>query len=587
MPSLLHDHRFLTRLQTAGSQGANPRIERVLVYSRLFLAVTAMLAARIQPIAPLHYNDLAQLVLLAYAIYSLAQLLWLNYTVPSRRFVAWSQLGDIIWPLLLSVYSDVPNPVFVIFFAFALTAAAFRWGFPETMLTALFSAVLCVIQAFLVSKGTRAFQHLLFTTVDWHRVVLRCGYLLLTGFLLGYLAEMEKELRAEIALTNRLLALSRIGNRFADALREISTEFGRVFGTNDIYHVAYQLNTDQVYKWELTPSVSTSHLRELLPSGADAELMRAYPYAFYMKRTARGISIDALDEEGRRIDTQPYQGLPLPIDADSILCVTLEMGREWQGRFVLRNATMGRNRERELRFALNTLRQVAPALYSIYLFRRLRARAGAIERARVARELHDTSIQSLIGIEMQMDVLRRCSNGDGTMAAELGRIQDLLRGEVLNLRELMQSLRATDFEPHQFLDFMAELVERFRRDTGLDARFVSELPEVSLPVPVCRELARVVQEGLVNVRKHSGAHSVCVRFGVLNNSWRLVIDDDGHGFSFMGRQTLRELDEFRRGPAVIKERVRAIGGDLVLESTPGHGSRLEITVPQKGYELYG
>jgi len=342
-----------------------------------------------------------------------------------------------------------------------------------------------------------------------------------------------------------------------------------------------------VYKWELTPSVSTSHLRELLPSGADAELMRAYPYAFYMKRTARGISIDALDEEGRRIDTQPYQGLPLPIDADSILCVTLEMGREWQGRFVLRNATMGRNRERELRFALNTLRQVAPALYSIYLFRRLRARAGAIERARVARELHDTSIQSLIGIEMQMDVLRRCSNGDRTMAAELGRIQDLLRGEVLNLRELMQSLRATDFEPHQFLDFMAELVERFRRDTGLDARFVSELPEVSLPVPVCRELARVVQEGLVNVRKHSGAHSVCVRFGVLNNSWRLVIDDDGHGFSFMGRQTLRELDEFRRGPAVIKERVRAIGGDLVLESTPGHGSRLEITVPQKGYELYG
>ncbi len=72
---------------------------------------------------------------------------------------------------------------------------------------------------------------------------------------------------------------------------------------------------------------------------------------------------------------------------------------------------LGRNRERELRFAQNALRQVAPALYSIYLFRRLRSRAGAMERARVARELHDTAIQSLISIEMQVDVLRRRSNG--------------------------------------------------------------------------------------------------------------------------------------------------------------------------------
>jgi signal transduction histidine kinase len=69
--------------------------------------------------------------------------------------------------------------------------------------------------------------------------------------------------------------------------------------------------------------------------------------------------------------------------------------------------------------------------------------------------------------------------------------------------------------------------------------------------------------------------------------WKLVIDDDGHGFPFAGRFTLTELDEYRRGPTVIKERVRAIGGDLVIESTPGHGSRLEITIPQKGYESYG
>lgn len=166
-------------------------------------------------------------------------------------------------------------------------------------------------------------------------------------------------------------------------------------------------------------------------------------------------------------------------------------------------------------------------------------------------------------------------------------MQRLLREEVLNLRELMQSMRPVDIGPHQFLDFIAGLVERFSRDTGIAVRFISEPEEVTLPAPTCNELVRVVQEGLVNIRKHSGAQSAVVRFGSQNSHWKLVINDDGKGFPFDGRYSLTELDGLRRGPTVIKERVRAVGGDMVIESTPGHGSRLEITIPQKGYESYG
>jgi signal transduction histidine kinase len=78
-----------------------------------------------------------------------------------------------------------------------------------------------------------------------------------------------------------------------------------------------------------------------------------------------------------------------------------------------------------------------------------------------------------------------------------------------------------------------------------------------------------------------------VRFGARNGCWKLVIDDDGRGFPFAGRFNLTELDELRQGPTVIKERVRAVGGDLLIESNPGRGARLEIMVPQKGYESYG
>ena len=63
----------------------------------------------------------------------------------------------------------------------------------------------------------------------------------------------------------------------------------------------------------------------------------------------------------------------------------------------------------ELRFLQELVRQIGPAVYNVYLLRRLRLRAGALERARFARELHDGAVQSLIAVEMQVDVLRRQS----------------------------------------------------------------------------------------------------------------------------------------------------------------------------------
>jgi signal transduction histidine kinase len=583
--------RFLSRLQATGLPYGNPRVEQVLGVARLFLAFMSLLAGHLRPFSPQPYRDLAVFVLLGYTVHSLGLFIWLRMDPePSASFVLWEQITDVLWPVLLCLFTDPPNSVFYIFFLFALVAAAFRYGLIETMAVAMISVALFLLQAAVVAFGPPHVRQLLLTGVDPAWIIFRCGYLLLTGFLLGLLAETEKELRAEIAMVNRLLSLARIGNRLSDTVVNISMEIAQVFDSSRVYEVAYQAGTGQMFRWEIEPPVKpVVRMQEVAASEHAAAAMTGYPHTFFMKRGRNGqCSIDALDDEGRRLRSTELKRLPMPIaGVDSILAVALEMGREWTGRFVVINAKLGASHERELRFAQNVTRQVAPALYSVYLFRRFRSRVGAIERARVARELHDTAIQSLISIEMQVDVLRRRPEAGAQLGSELERIQELLRKEVLNLRELMQTMRPIDIGPHQFLDFIAQLVERFRRDTGIATTFVSELQEVTLSSTACRELARMVQEGLVNIRKHSGARSALVRFGAQGGLWKLVIDDDGHGFQFAGRFTLTELDEFRWGPTVIKERVRAIGGDMVIESTPGHGSRLEITIAQKGFEPYG
>ncbi len=209
-------------------------------------------------------------------------------------------------------------------------------------------------------------------------------------------------------------------------------------------------------------------------------------------------------------------------------------------------------------------------------------KAKAMDRALVARELHDGAIQSLIGLEVQVDVLRREAGTQApAMAGELGRIQQLLRQEVLNLRELMRQMRPLDLDPRQLLDFLAESVDKFRRETGISASFVSDLREISLPPRICTELARIAQEALVNVRKHSGAANVILRLSLEEGAGRLVVDDDGRGFDFSGRLSQEELDAARKGPVIIKERVRAIGGELSIESAPGRGAQLEIRFPHE------
>jgi signal transduction histidine kinase len=152
---------------------------------------------------------------------------------------------------------------------------------------------------------------------------------------------------------------------------------------------------------------------------------------------------------------------------------------------------------------------------------------------------------------------------------------------VLKLRELMQQMKSLDVDSRKLLGYLRDTVERFQRETGIAAGFRAEVEELDMPQPVCRELARIVQEALVNVRKHSGAKQVLVRLGASNGRWTLVIEDDGHGFPFTGRLSHGGLDTLVRGPQVIMERVRLIEGELAIESIPDRGARLEITVPQK------
>lgn len=421
---------------------------------------------------------------------------------------------------------------------------------------------------------------------DLNRLIMRAAYLMLLGVLLGYLAEEEKQLRAESGVVTRLLAGVQAHAGLRPSIRAVLRELISIYRSSAAIMVTRERLAGRVFLWGCDAKHPELLFEELSPERAAGFLFDAPDAAWQANRSpaqSQDVSITRVDGEGRARESQRLSTVPAAIraqpDATSLAGVDVAFGDEWSGRVMLVNPQFGYNRAEERRFFQALVRQLAPALYSVYLIRRLRSRAGAMERARVARELHDGVIQSLISLEMQIDVLKEsAARQTPALAQDLALVKQQLHTQVIEVRELMQQMRQVEMNPRQFLEYVADMVDRFRRDTGIAAKFVTELEEISLSPRVCRELARIIQEALVNVRKHSGASNVLVRFSSADGHWMLEVDDDGRGFDFNGQLGLDDLMASRRGPVVIKERVRALDGKLAIQSSPGSGSRLTIAV---------
>src|SRR6202008_2848439 len=102
----------------------------------------------------------------------------------------------------------------------------------------------------------------------------------------------------------------------------------------------------------------------------------------------RAVVLDRKGVRLRQVATQPLTALSKLYKFDSLLAVSFVFAQEWWGRIFLLDPTLGGDREEELRFLQELVRQVGPAVYNVYLLRRLRQRAGAVGSARGRGALH-------------------------------------------------------------------------------------------------------------------------------------------------------------------------------------------------------
>ncbi|MDX6495446.1 MAG: hypothetical protein QOE17_1432 [Gaiellales bacterium] len=193
------------------------------------------------------------------------------------------------------------------------------------------------------------------------------------------------------------------------------------------------------------------------------------------------------------------------------------------------------------------------------------------ERARMARELHDQTGQALTSILLG---LRAIEDADADeIHGRVAGLRDLVTEALQDVRRLAVDLRPTTLDDFGVVTAIQRLCGDVAAKSGISVDFHATREGDRMPREVESCLYRVVQEALTNVIKHAGAEHVSVLLAPGDRDLRLIVEDDGAGFD------PSDVPSERLGLVGMRERVALVGGSLTVESTPGAGTTLRVTVP--------
>jgi signal transduction histidine kinase len=543
--------------------------ERQIAYARPIIILLSLLALLEQPLtAPVRR---AISFLISYLLISFVVILveWL------LRNRAW-HLPLACDLLALGFFLFIsPASVAVWFpFLFVCYSAGSRWGSTSAIpLAGTFSLALVLRTAF---QGE----------IGWMRVMSWLGLVAATfaaGAGLAFLGDRTREFASQNEFLSRITSTMQVDQGLAESLRLLLDELANSFHTEEALLLYRDTDLERIFLWRLKAGESERLVPESMPlSRSDGFLLDDMDAAIcWNSLSGAGSGFGWDRRNGRALKNLPR--LPnisqQQLGLRSMISVAFEQMGQPSGRIFLVNGSKPFQKN-DLAWLERISRHVGASLENLFLLRHLRARAIEGERSRISRDLHDGILQTLLSIEIQLDVLRRKVAASPEHAvSSLANLQQTVRNESAELRHMVTDLRPLRVQSADLMDLMRGFAERYRNESSIALDLLIDSADLQAPDRVCRELFQIFREALNNIKKHAKASHVVVKLTQDDSRLVLVVDDNGEGFSFAGKFTGDELDRLRLGPISIKERTRTVGGVLTVESNPGHGARLTIEIP--------
>lgn len=544
-------------------------LERQIAYARPIFMVLALVDLLDRP--PAQRGPQAVTFVTVYLIVSLVLAVAQN--------VQW--IGELPLPLpidliALAAFLVLSRSVVAFWFVylFVALAAGIRWGTRRSIFLAGLVTLALLIRTAI--NGPLAWEQML----SW--IALSTGTFA-AGVGMSFLGSRQRRHATEqefLALLTRQLEVDR---GMAESLRLLLQELVAAFECEEAMLAFRDPDIERIFVWKHKAGDTSRLTPDNLPLTRSDGFLLDQPDASvcwnHLEGAGDGFGWNRQD--GRRLRDLPR--LPGPMRQElgwrSVLGVTMDLAGQPAGRLMLGNARR-RFHPQDLQWLERIVRHLGQPLQNLFLLRHIRAHAIEGERSRISREIHDGILQTLLSVDIQLNVLCRKAPVDPEQTLKgLTSLQQTVRSETDELRRMVTDMRPLRVQSADLVDLMRGFGERFQNESGLALEILIDSAELRIPDRICRDLFQIYRESLHNVKKHAHASHVVVKLWQNEGEVFLVVDDNGEGFSFAGRFTGDELDRLRLGPISIKERTRSVGGVLTVESTPGHGARLTIEVP--------
>jgi signal transduction histidine kinase len=423
----------------------------------------------------------------------------------------------------------------------------------------------------------------------WHWLAIGLATLI-SGLGMGFLGAREREHLERQQFLEKLSQLLQFDRGLTESVRQALGEIALAFGCEQACLAIRDEELERLFVWKIHPNERESVGPEALALNRSETFLTdsfevSFGWEFDERGSGRGFGWDRRSGQAVRELPAPPSSTREEFGAHSLLAVAIDAGGRPAGRVLLLNpkrlaGSAKRFTTADLRWLEQIVRHIAGPLENVFLMRHLRARAIESERSRISRDLHDGILQTLLSLNIQLDVLRHKFPWAPEQAGtELETLQKTVQQESEELRRMVTDLRPLRVESADMRELMLGFAERFRNESGLAVDLFIEDRSLRMPDRICRELFQIYRESLNNIKKHAKASHVVVKLGQDEAKVSMVVDDNGHGFSFSGNYASEDLDRLRLGPISIKERTRSVGGTLTVESNPGHGARLTVEIP--------
>jgi len=544
------------------------RGERLIAASRLVLSIAALVAGWVDPIDA--YSEAAEILLLIYVVYAAALTVW-NFAISSfdARLPLLTHMADLSFFAALYFLTGGATSPYFIYFIFSLLCAILRFGRRGMIATAGVVTLVFVLSVAL--KGESGWAEI-------DRFIIRAVYLIVVATLLIYVADSQQTVNRELS---RIATWPRASwTNLTTLVHQLLDHASGVLGSTRILLAFEEGSASHAFYGE--PGDSGITVEELPPEFGDQLLGPSSNRSVIAD--SPGGSMTFIRERPQIVSAADAD---LPPELISRFAIESLVAVSFRGDFVRGRVfflDVHRTMHQDLTLGTIIADTMGSRLDHYHTVQQLKRGAVAEERVRVARDLHDSILQSLTGAALQLRTIPRIMTRNPTEATErLNEIQQVISTDQRELRWMIDSLHGAGEPgsagvPYEIETRLRSLQQRFRHHWNMQVE-ISVEPTLRLaPSAVHLEVYSIVSEAVANAAKHAAAGKVTVEVGYRGKVVDIAIADDGKGFPFQGRFTLSELLDSARGPVTLKERVASLNGEMSIESTPA-GSRIEIRVP--------